>query len=89
MLIKRIETETKQEPKKQARLNEFEKDYKYIIEDRKNQRQSENLENKADRGVRSYLHNIDGTNAENQSNTKRYSFNEKGEVIDVNKRLIK
>jgi hypothetical protein len=38
MLIKRIEAETKQEAKRQARLNkhiEFEKDYKYIIEDRK------------------------------------------------------
>ena len=37
-LIKRIEDETKQEAKRQARCNEhvkFEKDYKYIIEDRK------------------------------------------------------
>jgi hypothetical protein len=45
MLIKRIDDETKQEAKRQARYNEhvkLEKDYKYIIEDRKRQRQSEN-----------------------------------------------
>ena len=89
MLIKRIEDETKQEAKRQARYNEyieFENDYKYISEDRK--RQNENLENETDQRVRSYPHKIEGTKAEDQLKTKRYSFNEKGEIIDVNKRLI-
>ena len=37
---------------------------------------------------KSGAHNIDDTNAENQPKTKRYNFNEIGEIIDVNKRLI-
>ena len=55
-LSKRIEAETKQEAKRQAHLIEhleFGKKYKYIIEDRKIQSQSENLEYEADQGVRS------------------------------------
>jgi hypothetical protein len=47
------------------------------------QRQSENLEYEADQGVRSYNHEI-----EDQPKTKRYSYNEKGEIIDVHKLLI-
>ncbi len=34
------------------------------------------------------LNNIDGPNADNELKTKRYNFNEKGEIIDINKRLI-
>ena len=33
-------------------------------------------------------HNIDGPNAENELKTKRFNFNEKGEIIDINNRLI-
>ena len=56
MLIKQIEAVIKQDAKRQARLNEhmeFEKDYKYIIADRKKELKRENLENEADQEVRS------------------------------------
>jgi hypothetical protein len=62
MLIKRIEAETKQEAKRQARYNEhiqFEKDYRHIIAQPKSQRQSENIKNETDKEVRSYPHNKD------------------------------
>ena len=54
MLVKRIEAETKQEAKRQARLEEhieIKKDYRYyeidtlLIEDRTRQGQRENLKN--------------------------------------------
>jgi hypothetical protein len=49
---------------------------------------STNIKNEADEEVRSYPHNIDGTNAKDELKTRRYSFSEKGKIIDINKRLI-
>ncbi len=69
MMIKRKKVESKQEAKRQARYNEhiqFEKDYRHRIAERKSQRQSENIKNEADEEVKSYPHNIDGTNAKNE-----------------------
>ena len=90
MLIKRIEAEIKQEAKRQARYKEqlqLEKDYRHLFATRKNKEPSENI-NEADKEVKSLRHKIDGPNAENELKTKRYNFNEKGEIIDINKRLI-
>ena len=50
-----------------------------------NQRNKENLQNEADQQVRSYSYNKQSMHSEK---TKRYTFNEKGEIIDINKRLI-
>ncbi len=94
MLIKKIEIETKQEAKRQARLKEnleFKRDYGYydnLIAEEARERQRENIG-----WFRSDQYNIDGTaTAQDFWITKpqkmRYSFNEKGEIIDVNKRLI-
>ena len=90
MLIKRIEAEIKQEAKRQARYKEqlqLEKDYRHLFATRKNKEPSENI-NEADKEVKSLRHKIDGPNAENELKTKRYNFNEKGEIIDINNRLI-
>ena len=90
MLIKRIEAEIKQEAKRQARYKEqlqLEKDYRHLFATRKNKEPSENIY-EADKEVKSLRHKIDGPNAENELKTKRYNFNEKGEIIDINNRLI-
>ena len=50
-----------------------------------NQRNKENLQNEADQQVRSYSYNKQSMHSEK---TKRYTFNEKGEIIDINKRFI-
>ena len=91
MLIKRIEAENKQQAKRQARYKEqlkLEKDFRHLFSERTNTRQSENIKNEADKEVRSLRHNINGPNAENELNTKKYNFNEKSEIIDINNRLI-
>ena len=94
MLIKRIEIETKQKAKRQARLKEnleFKRDYGYydnLIAEKARERQREKIG-----WFRSYQYNIDGTATAQdfwitKPETMRYSFNEKGEIVDVNKRLI-
>ncbi len=63
MLIKRIETEIRQEAKRQARYKEqlqLEKDYRHLFAE-----QSENI-NEADKEVKRLRHIIDGSNAENE-----------------------
>ena len=94
MLMKRIEIERKQEAKRQARIKkhlEFKRDYGYyenLTAEKARKRQRENLENETGKKVRNSQYNKDGTHAEDQPKTMRYSFNENGEIIDVNKRLI-
>ena len=94
MLIKRIEIETKQEAKRQARLKEdleFLRAYGYyenLIAEEAREKQRENIG-----WFRSDQYNIDGTATAQdfwitKPKTMRYSFNEKGEIIDVNKRLV-
>jgi hypothetical protein len=87
MLIKRIEEEKKEEARRRRRFiehKEFEKDYRHVLADEKIQRQRENPENAAKEEYREFL----ALYSRVEPKTKRYDFNKKGEIIDINKRLI-
>jgi hypothetical protein len=92
MLIQRIGAEASQEAKDQARLEaekeigsqeKFEAELKEKVRNQTSQRAKDYSGIETDQGFTSHSYNKNGTYAEVQPKTKRYSFNEKGEIVDV------